>query len=72
MAVTHKTTSVDQRHSAFIIRCIYIDELFRRPTDQSAHSIHVADQTMSTVLKYPEDEETVRQAGLATVVGSLD
>jgi MoxR-like ATPase len=33
---------------------------------------HVADQTMSTVLKYPEDEEVVRQAGLATVVGSLD
>jgi hypothetical protein len=27
---------------------------------------------MSTVLKYPEDEETVRQAGLASVVGSLD
>jgi hypothetical protein len=24
------------------------------------------------VLKYPEDEEMVRQAGLATVVGSLD
>jgi MoxR-like ATPase len=33
---------------------------------------HVAGQTMSTVLKYPEDEETVRQAGLASVVGSLD
>ena len=33
---------------------------------------HVADQTMSTVLKYPEDEELVRQAGLADVVGSLD
>ncbi len=33
---------------------------------------HVAEQTMSTVLKYPEDEEMVRQAGLATVVGSLD
>jgi MoxR-like ATPase len=32
----------------------------------------IADQTMSTVLKYPEDEEMVRQAGLATVVGSLD
>jgi MoxR-like ATPase len=31
----------------------------------------VAEQTMSTVLKYPEDEEMVRQAGLATVVGSL-
>jgi hypothetical protein len=33
---------------------------------------HVADQTMSTVLKYPEDEDMVRQAGLASVVGSLD
>ena len=33
---------------------------------------HVAEQTMSTVLKYPEDEEMVRQAGLASVVGSLD
>ncbi len=32
----------------------------------------IADQTMSTVLKYPEDEEMVRQAGLASVVGSLD
>ena len=32
----------------------------------------VAGQTMSTVLKYPEDEEMVRQAGLASVVGSLD
>jgi MoxR-like ATPase len=31
-----------------------------------------AGQTMSTVLKYPEDEEMVRQAGLASVVGSLD
>ena len=28
----------------------------------------MADQTMSTVLKYPEDEEMVRQAGLATMV----
>jgi len=33
---------------------------------------HVAGQTMSTVLKYPEDEEMVRQAGLASVVGSLE
>ena len=33
---------------------------------------HVAGQTMSTVLKYPEDEEMVRQAGLATVAGSVD
>jgi len=33
---------------------------------------HIAGQTMSTVLKYPEDEELVRQAGLASVVGSLD
>jgi MoxR-like ATPase len=32
-------------------------------------SASVADQTMSTVLKYPEDEEVVRQAGLATMVG---
>ena len=32
----------------------------------------IADQTMSTVLKYPEDEETVRQAGLAPVVGIID
>jgi MoxR-like ATPase len=30
-------------------------------------SEEVAAQTMSTVLKYPEDEETVRQAGLATI-----
>jgi MoxR-like ATPase len=29
----------------------------------------MADQTISTVLKYPEDEDTVRQAGLATMVG---
>ena len=29
----------------------------------------VAGQTMSTVVKYPEDEETVREAGLAAVVG---
>jgi hypothetical protein len=27
---------------------------------------------MSTVLKYPEDEETVRLAGLAAVVGTVD
>src|ERR1700685_2553348 len=33
---------------------------------------HIADQTMSTVLKYPEDEDLVRQPGLAHVVGSLD
>jgi MoxR-like ATPase len=33
-------------------------------------SAAAADQTMSTVLKYPEDEEKVRQAGLAAVVGS--
>jgi MoxR-like ATPase len=32
----------------------------------------VAEQTMSTVLKYPEDEETVRQAGLAPVVAAID
>ena len=32
----------------------------------------VAEQTMSTVLKHPEDEETVRQAGLAPVVAAID
>jgi len=32
----------------------------------------IASQTMSTVLKYPEDEETVRRAGLAAVVGAVD
>jgi MoxR-like ATPase len=32
-------------------------------------SAPVADQTISTVLKYPEDEEMVRQVGLATMVG---
>ena len=32
----------------------------------------VASQTLSTVLKYPEDEETVRLAGLARVVAALD
>jgi MoxR-like ATPases len=31
----------------------------------------VAGQTLSTVLKYPEDEESVRRAGLASVVGAL-
>ena len=31
-------------------------------------SAPMADQTMSTVLKYPEDEDVVRQAGLAAVV----
>ncbi|MGD0062250.1 MAG: MoxR family ATPase [Streptosporangiaceae bacterium] len=31
-------------------------------------SAPMADQTMSTVLKYPEDEELVRRAGLAAVV----
>ena len=35
-------------------------------------SASLASQTMSTVLKYPEDEETVRGAGLAAVVGSSD
>jgi MoxR-like ATPase len=30
----------------------------------------VADQTLSTVLKYPEDEETVRRAGLEPIAGS--
>src|SRR3954452_4975083 len=32
----------------------------------------VAGQTLSTVLKYPEDEDTVRQPGLAAVVGRID
>jgi hypothetical protein len=32
----------------------------------------VAEQTMSAVLKYPEDEEMVRQAGLAPVVAAID
>jgi MoxR-like ATPase len=32
----------------------------------------VADRTLSTVLKYPEDEDTVREAGLASVVGRID
>jgi MoxR-like ATPase len=35
-------------------------------------TVPVANQTLSTVLKYPEDEETVRQAGLAPVVAAID
>ena len=35
----------------------------------SALSAEAADRTMSVVIKYPEDEQTVRDAGLATVVG---
>jgi MoxR-like ATPase len=35
-------------------------------------TVPVASQTLSTVLKYPEDEETVRQAGLAPVVAAVD
>jgi MoxR-like ATPase len=35
-------------------------------------SASVADQTLSTVLKYPEDEDTVRRAGLSAVVSSVD
>ena len=35
-------------------------------------AVPVANQTLSTVLKYPEDEETVRRSGLATVVATLD
>jgi MoxR-like ATPase len=35
-------------------------------------SAPAAGQTMSTVLKYPEDEETVRRTGLAAVVGSIE
>jgi MoxR-like ATPase len=34
-----------------------------------ALSAEAADRTMSVVIKYPEDEQTVREAGLATVVG---
>ena len=39
---------------------------------QQELGVPVANQTLSTVLKYPEDEETVRQAGLAPVVGTID
>ena len=35
----------------------------------SALSAEAAAQTMSVVVKYPEDEQTVREAGLASVVG---
>jgi MoxR-like ATPase len=35
-------------------------------------AVPVASQTLSTVLKYPEDEEAVRQAGLAPVVTPID
>ncbi len=35
-------------------------------------TVPVASQTLSAVLKYPEDEETVRQAGLASVVAAID
>jgi MoxR-like ATPase len=35
----------------------------------SAMSAEAAGQTMSVVVKYPEDEQTVREAGLASVVG---
>jgi MoxR-like ATPase len=35
----------------------------------SALSAGAAAQTMSVVVKYPEDEQTVREAGLASVVG---
>ena len=35
-------------------------------------SADLAGQTMSVVVKYPEDEESVREAGLAAVVGSAD
>jgi MoxR-like ATPase len=34
-----------------------------------ALSAEAADRTMSVVIKYPEDEQTVREAGLAAVVG---
>jgi MoxR-like ATPase len=39
---------------------------------QQELTVPVANQTLSTVLKYPEDEETVRQAGLAPMVGVID
>jgi MoxR-like ATPase len=39
---------------------------------QQELDLPVASQTLSTVLKYPEDEETVRQAGLARVVSAID
>ena len=39
---------------------------------QQELDLPVASQTLSTVLKYPEDEETVRQAGLARVVTAID
>ena len=32
-------------------------------------SAEAAARTMSVVIKYPEDEQAVREAGLATVVG---
>src|ERR1700742_4747585 len=35
-------------------------------------TVPAASHTLSTVLKYPEDEDTVRRAGLAAVVGILD
>ena len=35
-------------------------------------SAAAADQTLSTVLKYPEDTEAVRRAGLAAVVGPAE
>ena len=35
-------------------------------------TVPVASQTLSAVLKYPEDEETVRQAGLASLVDAID
>jgi MoxR-like ATPase len=39
---------------------------------EQALTVPVASQTLSTVLKYPEDEETVRKAGLAPVVAAID
>jgi hypothetical protein len=35
----------------------------------SSLSAAAAERTMSVVVKYPEDEQTVREAGLAAVVG---
>ena len=33
-----------------------------------ALTVDAAERTMSVVVKYPEDEQTVREAGLASVV----
>jgi hypothetical protein len=35
---------------------------------EDALSVDAAERTLSVVVKYPEDEQTVREAGLASVV----